>query len=480
VLLPTGEQLAVTDVAGHTTIRVLFRPPTGISGALTIRRFGGHTLVIPPEAEHYLGVLDESLFDIDRLPDPLQTIPVTFTGTGQAVPGVAISTHEVGSTTRGYLTASSAARFGTALAASWRRTAGTGLRVAPFGLDGMVAGFATGHPATAASTEPTLTVSLVGPDGVPVDGQIGILNTDDASRYSTFVPTVGGSVSVSVPMGHYSLIGDYTSIDPATGHQTVYSAVVNDYLVSQAAQQPALDERDASASPAVQTPRPDRFMFGSTDLEIRDQYNRLDGAGLTDIIGLTPGDSIRLTPVSSRASVGQISRRPSVWPGSLRAERLTPTTSPSTTQATSRPTCTNRWPQPAGHHRGPLLQQAAARRCVLTHLLLPVPELRSLNTVSHTCSGPADRIRQRTCACLMARDPDARCSWADCRCREFRTQLRRGSPLSRGLAAWTARPRLSADCGRSGGLLGLPEDRRPFDRARAGRRYHLRPLRLPA
>lgn len=221
VTLPDGETLVVTPMqSGGRAICDLLTAATPAS--LISLSTGGHSEEVPADALPYLGHgLDPDLFDLSVLERaeargrlPLQ---MTFRGRIPSLPGVTITRLGQG-TAQGYLTASSARAFGAALA----RQSRTDHLSRGYGRDGLFAGgvdiAVAGEPAASPAVHPdvpmhTLTVTGTDLSGKPADTADGVwvFNADNLSisGLNPFYNFSSGVAKVSVPAGHYWVIGEF-------------------------------------------------------------------------------------------------------------------------------------------------------------------------------------------------------------------------------------------------------------------------------
>lgn len=255
VQLPTGERIAVRW-AGDTPL--VGRMP-GDRSPLTVVRAAGRVYAVPVEARPFLGgALDLSLFDVAALADRTGPAPVTLTYAGPVrdVPGVRITSRS-GSHAAG--TVASAADLGAALRAAVRRgpaaARAAGTPVA--GLTGVALDVPAARTVTPKYPMRTLTVKLVPPPGTLLGAAVLVTNTDDTRTFSRYVP-VGPDdvVKLSVPDGHYMLVGD-TAVSDANGRfQAAYQPIVADYPVTASGQTVTVDATKATATAGFTTPEP--------------------------------------------------------------------------------------------------------------------------------------------------------------------------------------------------------------------------------
>jgi hypothetical protein len=120
----------------------------------------------------------------------------------------------------------------------------------------------------------TLTVKGVDATGLPDNGDLlFLLNTDNSSEYqTTFASWAGGVIKLSVPKGHYSLLGQFVmraasspdSADGGSGGVASLAMVVMDVTVV-GNTTVTLDARTATSTVSVTTPRPTESGGGSVD-----------------------------------------------------------------------------------------------------------------------------------------------------------------------------------------------------------------------
>lgn len=276
VRLLTGD--AVTLVGTGARPQIAYRPAHrgGVSGSSTVLHLGGATYVVPGSARRYLGtVLDKSLFDVDALRRAPARLPVAVslssTAARPTAPGLVITSRS-GTSAAGYLDPSRAVAFGDALAAQAERDAAAH-RVSTSVLGGIshlaVPGSATVGPNFA---QVTLIVKAIDAQGRPAAGvTVGLINVDDAAKYTGLTYLPSGQSNVSVPKGHYSLFAQF---DDFTGTDFVTRLVpIPDVTVTTNRQVVTVDARRATVRPAVRTPRP-----ASVD-ELDVEWSRTAGAG---------------------------------------------------------------------------------------------------------------------------------------------------------------------------------------------------------
>jgi hypothetical protein len=267
ITLINGDHVVVTRSGGVQSDAVT-PAGSGVNQALLRLDLGGQVYEIPADAVPYLGRgLSPSLFEVSSLlaAEARGRLPVQLSYQGQLrrLPGVTITGSGDG-TARGYLTASSAAAFGAALA---RQMAADHAR-GSYGSDGMFAsGVSIGLPgqATAAPVRPdypmhTLTVTATDLSGQPDTGDsIEVLSADGLTRFglnleASFSSFYHGVAKYSVPAGPYMATAffDVMSGGKVTGFRTVvlpqFTVAGNTTI--------ALPESSASDQVQIVTPRP--------------------------------------------------------------------------------------------------------------------------------------------------------------------------------------------------------------------------------
>ncbi|HEY1621675.1 MAG TPA: hypothetical protein VGG25_28905 [Streptosporangiaceae bacterium] len=267
LFLINGDRLLVSTSGGRTQVAVRYAAK---AGALASLHYAGQTMEIPDPAMPYLGrALSPSLFQLSALEKAESggRLPVTvrFSGSVPALAGLTVTRAGAG-TESGYLTASSAKSFGTALSALFRRDHAR----ASYGTDGMLGGvsiaLAGAAPASAApaATRPdfpmrTLTVHALGLNGKPDNGDtVFIGNTDRTLRFVGLNETENffyhGAAKFSLPAGHYWAIATYFTFNAAIPQLRM--EVVPQFTVSGSHSTLHLDGRRASSEVTVATPLP--------------------------------------------------------------------------------------------------------------------------------------------------------------------------------------------------------------------------------
>ncbi|HEY3507369.1 MAG TPA: hypothetical protein VGN37_31815 [Actinocatenispora sp.] len=262
VQLPTGERLAVRWVGD--TPRVSRLP--GDRSPIAVVTSAGRVYAVPAEARPFLGgAVDLSLFDVAALADRGGPVPVSlaFAGTARAVPGVRATSGTAGEVT-------SPAAFGAALRAAVRRGPADA-RSAGTPVPGLTR-VALAAPA-ARTVRPnfpmrTLTVRLVLPAGRTVLGAaVLVTNTDDTRTYSRYTPVgTTNEIRISVPDGHYNLVGDVAVADADGNFAASYVPVVVDYAVTGPGQAVTVDANKATAHAGFTTPEPSDLVSVGLDI----------------------------------------------------------------------------------------------------------------------------------------------------------------------------------------------------------------------
>lgn len=224
VLLLNGDHALVSSAGGGPADAILRAPgQSGPAGSTVTLRAGANTLIMPAAAMPFLGRgLDPSLFEVGalsraehggRLP-----VAVHYQGKLHALPGVTITRRGAGAA-QGYLTASSAVTFGSALA---RQMLADHSR-ASYGRDGMFSGGETlslpGAPAPRRAPGfpmHTLTVRGTNLAGRPDTGdEVTVWNVTDFGKFGdlteNFSAFYHGTARFSVPAGIYWAFGGFAT-----------------------------------------------------------------------------------------------------------------------------------------------------------------------------------------------------------------------------------------------------------------------------
>lgn len=294
VLLPTGEHLTVRWAGDRPQLS----RQAGDHTRFTTFTAGGRTYAVPAEAMPYLDrTLDRSLFDVAALAaaeKPAGRVPLAVTGDA-TVPGA----HATGTST-GWLDRSGATTFGTALRDRIRRNpAGARTGAAVPGLTRLALAGAPA-PGTVHPDYPmyTLTVTLTPPAGQTVlNAAALIVNTDDSREYSGFTGLAGNLAKVSVPAGHYAIVGSVETAAPDGSFGTSYQPIDADYTVTGGGQTVALDANQATAEPTFTTPTATTMDFALAEIDPTDGVH--EGSGLGIIYGNE--DDVLMQPIAKPA-----------------------------------------------------------------------------------------------------------------------------------------------------------------------------------
>jgi hypothetical protein len=264
VTLVTGERVVVgTSPSGRPDLQIVRSAQHGPASQVTTASLNGDRYVIPASAQPYLGrYLSVDLFDVTRQaaspPADRVRLLITYTsGTTPSLPGVTITSASAGHAT-GYVTPSSARRFGAALAnqavadsqAGWPSKSKLFGSVSGIGPD-------PAPPPTVVPDFPqvTLIIRVLSHTGAPVPFGFGFLvNADDGRKYGAFILVIDGEARVSVPLGHYLGLFDEFTFSRAGGVTGRVMPVV-DYDVTGDSQTLTVDARSATSALSVTTPK---------------------------------------------------------------------------------------------------------------------------------------------------------------------------------------------------------------------------------
>ena len=342
LLLINGDRLTMTTASGRSLIAV--RRASGADAVLSLR-LGGQQAEIPAVALPYLNRgLSPGLFNVSALrrDESARRLPVTlaFGGRRPAVPGVTITRSSAGRAA-GFLTASSARAFGTALRRQYLSDQASGR----FGGHGLFSrGLTISLPGAEdpAPTRPTpafrmhtLTVHGTNLQGKPASsGGVFILNVDNALRFAGLAEIendfVRGTARFSVPAGHYWAFG-YFEHQASTGG-SVRMVVLPQFTVGAGHTTAHIAETAASSRVTISVSRPTGTLQGDFTVNRPDRHGHL-------FANLGCSWSGKMT-----AFVSPTSRKPSV--GTLHAYTSATLVSPRTA---ARPYAYNLdFPAPAG------------------------------------------------------------------------------------------------------------------------------------
>jgi hypothetical protein len=309
VFLIDGSQLVIRRLPGGGQ-ETAIRPGGGPTSLLTLR-VGNRVQEMSALALPYLGRgLDPSLFALGSLERAESSgrlpVQVSFSGRAPALPGITV-TRTGPSSEQGYLTAASAARFGTALARQFRVDHAR----ASYGKDGMFAGGVditlAGAPAAPAARPQfqlhTLTMAATNLSDHPDTGDlVFVLNEDNPARFGDFEESFNvfyhGTAKFSVPAGHYWAIGDFFSFN---GSSAAERLVVLPQFTVRRSPTVHLSERAATSEIGFTTPRPATLQLSG--------FNVVRGAGNGAKFSfgfLDSGISLRVSPTTRRPSVGTL------------------------------------------------------------------------------------------------------------------------------------------------------------------------------
>ena len=315
VLLDGARLLPATAGAGRAGVIL---PPAdrgrlgrqGRTTAVTSFTIGGRDYVVPAAAVPYLGRgLAASLFDVSalrrverggRLP-----VAISFHGALPALPGIRITRTGHG-TASGYLTSSSAARFGQALT----RQAIADRARASYSTDRMFAGHVSIRLAgTAAApmlatqaggTRHKLTITASDLAGKPDTGDMVLVsNVANSNLFAAEGDFQAGAATFSVPAGRYWAVG--TFIDTSGSRLTENRVTVLPQFTVAGTTTVHLAERAATSQVTMATPR--KATAEDSDFEVR----RPSRSGPVQFYAFSDvGLSLWVSPTSQRPSVGRL------------------------------------------------------------------------------------------------------------------------------------------------------------------------------
>ncbi len=243
VVLPTGEHIQISGAGANLKVIVRGAPE------VQVLRVAGHTYAIPIEAN--TAELDLSMFDVARLAQHQDRIPVSLHLTGASVPGVTITSRS-GDSATGYVTPASAPQLGAALRAARGNVPG---------LQRMSLDVPQPAAVTPAYQQYTLDVRVKPPAGVtPEQNRLFVVNVDDARKFNSAYGFTGDDQRISVPKGHYILMAQAISVPTTDGAPyRDWLAFAADVNVTGDGQTAVVDTSRATASPYpsfVNLPRP--------------------------------------------------------------------------------------------------------------------------------------------------------------------------------------------------------------------------------
>lgn len=309
--------LAVTRPGPGDRLGTTVLPARGGGGIVFSLRAGRRQLLIPAQALPYLGRgLSPSLFDLASLrrAESGARLPVlvSYVGRRPALPGVTITSSGRGQAT-GYLTASSARVFCTALGRQFRADHPR----ASYGLDGLFAdGLTIALPGTAGARDrvtrprpdfPMHPVTVTGTNlaGKPDTGDEAFLvNAANRQVFSDPIESVNvfyhGTAKFSVPAGTYWAIGAFVADTKNIGRLRL--VVLPQFRVTGNHTRIHLAERAASSELGAVTPRPSRlqaWVFGLVRTGLHGSRLGVSTFGFQR-------DYLWLSPTTRRPSVGSL------------------------------------------------------------------------------------------------------------------------------------------------------------------------------
>lgn len=328
VLLINGDSVWSPGGAPGSGPGVFTPAGRGLAGSVVGLRLSGRSYAIPVAALPYLGRgLDPSLFDVallarteagGRLP-----IRVAYRGRRPSLPGVTITTAASG-VASGYLTASSAARFGAALTRLYLADHARG----SYGHDGMLGGglmvsVAGVTPARrpAARPQPGYALHTVTFNGTGLAGKadtgdfVYVFNVDDTRLTDGYLDYVSvfyrGTARFSLPSGHYWAFGDFVDVTRKGKPVSEHLVVLPQFTVSRD-RQVRVAERSASSRVHVSTPR--RSVVAATGFDVR----RTPKAGslMTVFWYNDPSFPLFVSPTTTPPSVGKLQDYTDQWSSS--------------------------------------------------------------------------------------------------------------------------------------------------------------------
>jgi hypothetical protein len=309
--LITGERVLAGPAAGAPGSAVSVLSLSGDRQATMMLRLGGKSFVVPLTALPYLGRgLDMSLFNVSALRqaerDGRLPVSLHYGGELRIPPGITVTRRSQG-VAAGYLTSSSAARFGAALARQMAFDHAHG----SYGSDGLFAGGlsvslpgASPAPVRPAFAMHTLTVSGTNLSGKADTGDlVAVFNVNDpAALPEPLNDFYRGTAKYSVPAGTYWAVGFFDQPIDHGHHFNLRVDVLPQFTVH-AGTTVHLNAGSATSKVAVTTPRP--AVIRSEGFTV---VRSAPGAFPTGISWLIPfaRDSIFVNPVSRAPSDGTL------------------------------------------------------------------------------------------------------------------------------------------------------------------------------
>jgi len=292
-------------------------PVRGSAGVLVLRQ-GSRADYIPADALPYLGRgLNPDLFSLAALrrAESGKRLPVrmTFSGRRPALPGVIVTRSGAGAAS-GYLTATSARRFGAALARQFRADHAR----ARYGTDGLFArslslGLAGApglpSPARQASARAgfrlrALTVTGTDRRGRPDNGDmVVVMNAANWQRFGDPIESTGffyqGVAKFAVPAGPYWAIGDFVNFSARSFAERL--VVLPQFTVSKKHRRAHLAETAASSRLTIATALPTSPLMDGVTLVRGGLHGTQNSWGFFD-----SGGSLWISPTTARPSVGTL------------------------------------------------------------------------------------------------------------------------------------------------------------------------------
>jgi hypothetical protein len=317
VLLLNGDRVAAVPGRDDRAESTLLPAPGG--GIVLGLREGQQALFIPAAALPYLGRgLAPGLFELaslrhaesgGRLP-----VQVSYAGARPDLPGVTFTRSRDGRAA-GYLTASSARVFYTALGRQFRADHARG----SYGSDGLFAGGVTISPPGAAESRdkatrrrpsfPMHTVTVAGTNlagEADTGDQVMVLNAANPGTFGDPIESINtfyhGTAKFSVPAGTYWATGTFLSLSKSGNTGTQRLVVLPQLRVRGSQTLVHLDERAATSQLGVTTPQPSApqlWLFGL----IR---NGLHGTSEGILASGGQGDHLWLNRTTRKPSVGSL------------------------------------------------------------------------------------------------------------------------------------------------------------------------------
>jgi hypothetical protein len=327
VLLVNGDSLSAPAGGRRVGPGAIATTGGGLAGSVLSLGLGGKSYEIPAAALPYLGRgLDVSLFEVPllaaretggRLP-----VQVSYRGRRPLLPGVTFTRTAAG-IAHGYLTASSARRFGAALARQFVADHARG----SYGQDGMFGGGTTlslagvtGSRAASVRSQarPGFALHTLSVTGTNLAGKadtgdvVFVFNADDSARFGDLNENMNffykGTAGFSVPAGHYWALTDFIDVS-AKGQPAAERVVVLPQFTVSRDTSVLVAERAADSRIALSTPRPS--VLKGTEFDLR----RVPRAGFTVTFAPLEDGTFPLwvSPTSQRPTVGKLQDYTDQW-----------------------------------------------------------------------------------------------------------------------------------------------------------------------